>query len=545
MSPKNTKPTLSVTQKRKETRQVKADDDAIFENVHKIKQRRPKVSTTSKQASVASAAELKQKAIKSALRKASASRSKLDNKKPKAQKISPNIEGQLDTAPLSGRIIHQVNVTAPCRSFKVEFKVSNTQSMSLTLEFLLRSLKIFGTLNEDEISRLFHYNTRETQYVIKEAFDEGLITWEQNSIKLSTQAQKLFENKSTVPKTLNVETLEIHVAFDQIAFDLAQPEGSSFFETKLHELSSINDEYISNGSQYVPEAFKKNYYQIMSEDRRLNKQKKGLYSVGHVEPKNRFLKTLTINVSEDFQNVGQPDFEIFDQRLESTVNQNRPIAEAIAQYLKTLCMTRKKAHHQSIKTFAALFSTEENPITLDLKASATKIFEKLQAHFEQNDQYTVFFGSPLLEENIKTFIVDIKKGTTKNTPRGILKWLTPNTNVWGCTTLLPNLLNTIQQEYEHAKERSDQKLTTEVYDTYNDYNALSKAIFSQEPTVFNKIRMNDNILEIIMYEGIAALVCLHLPPSKGTSIPHPIGISVTDERVLSVITKYFEILKNR
>ncbi len=220
---------------------------------------------------------------------------------------------------------------------------------------------------EDEVSQLFNYNRRETEFVLDAALKEGYVIWESGIIKLSPAGQKLFRKNESVPTTLNIETLHRDVGFNQLSFGLANPESISLFEKQLPELEGADPQFIARGSDFVPDAFKDNYYQIMNSDGRLNKQKKNLYSISEVIPKNRFLNTLSISVFEDVQNVGQPEFEVSQRNWLGSQQFDRRISEAVAKYLKPLCISRNKQHLISVETFLGIASPVLHEARLDHK----------------------------------------------------------------------------------------------------------------------------------------------------------------------------------
>jgi hypothetical protein len=441
-------------------------------------------------------------------------------------------------------IVQQLEVTLPCRNYSVEFKVANSQGLTITSEFLLRSLKIFGSQTDEELSQLFNYNRRETEFVLDEALKDGYVKWENGNIKLSPTGQKLFQKHETVPTTLNIETLHRDVGFNQLSFGMASPESLSSFEKQLPELEGADPKFIARGSEFVPDAFKDNYYQIMNSDGRLKKERKNLYSISEITPKNRFLNTLSISVFEDIQNIGQPEFEVGQRNSLGAYQFDRRISEAVAKYLKPLCISRTKQHSISMDTFLSVAGPILNKTNLSHKTEPYEFYRQIAANLVDAENSIPFYGSPFLQKQIETFIIEMKKGISDRDLGDSVKWLQPSINIWGLTSMLPRLVHAIEQEFENNNSKNNTKLSVTLYDPMEKANRLQNQAFSN--VNFKRVHLPaaNNLFEVILFDDVAAMICLHMPPFKGTSVPHCVGIVTSDAQALDLASKYFDLLDN-
>lgn len=548
MSDQQKRPTLRLNKDLKKQTSINSENTNRFTNATYKKSTKKSVQRRNSEGSIKEPKQLKQEAIWKVLAQEKNKRpinTEASNNQVEEPELTQLILKEAEVAEGSKKeVIQQLEVTLPCRKYSVEFKVSNSQGLTITAEFLLRSLKIFGSQTAEEVSKLFNYNKRETEFVLEEALKEGYVKWENGNIKLSREGQKLFQKNESVPTTLNIETLHRDVGFNQLSFGLADPESISLFETYLPEIEGADPKFIARGSEFVPAAFKHNYFQIMNSDGRLNKEKKNLYSISEITPKNRFLNTLSISVFEDFQNVGQPEFEVSQRNWSGSRQFDRKISEAVAKYLKPMCISRTKKHSISMDTFLKLISPVLLETTVDHKTEPNNFYQQILANLANTDNSIPFYGSPFLQKQIEAFVIEIKKGISERDLGNTFKWLQPSINIWGLTNMLPNLVRAIEQEFENNKQKKNSKLSVLVYDPNEKTNKLHAQAFSNVNLKREHLPAANNILEVMLLKNVAAMICLHMPPLKGTSVPHGVGIVTSDAKTIDLASKYFEMLEN-
>ena len=138
----------------------------------------------------------------------------------------------------------------------------------------------------------------------------------------------------------------------------------------------------------------------------------------------------------------------------------------------------------------------------------------------------------------------MKKGISDRDLGDSVKWLQPSINIWGLTSMLPRLVHAIEQEFENNNSKKNTKLSVTLYDPMEKANRLQNQAFSN--VNFKRVHLPaaNNLFEVILFDDVAAMICLHMPPFKGTSVPHCVGIVTSDAQALDIASKYFDLLDN-
>ncbi len=167
---------------------------------------------------------------------------------------------------------------------------------------------------------------------------------------------------------------------------------------------------------------------------------------------------------------------------------------------------------------------------------------KIVANLADREYSIPFYGSPFLQKQIEAFLIEIKKGISERDLGSTIKWLQPAINIWGLTNMLPSLVEAIEQEFEDNKLEKNTKLSVLLYDSMEKANRLHDQEFSSVNLKRVQLPKSGNLVEVILFENVAAMICLHMPPLKGTSVPHGVGIVTSDAQTIDLASKYFDIL---
>lgn len=455
-------------------------------------------------------------------------------------------------------VVNSVDFLLPCRNFIVDFKVADTKQLSITLEYLLRAIRVLGRLREEELAEFYNYNRKELEFVLSEGLKHEYIEWKNGEVELAAAGRKLFEAGHNIPRSMELQSYSSRVGFDLLSLSYEPRRYLSKFETFLPELDVEDTSFITEGTRGVPEVFKKNYFDIMVSDDRLKKEMKGLYSVDKVAAGDRFSVLVPVEIRHDKKCVGQPDFDLKNWKDEADLGSRQAVSESISSYLSTLCRSRSPRDQVSFDVFSALIGDALSTSAKSLIGetdSAEMIHQKISEHVLSENGNSAFFGSPFIPQIGTELIGAVKDGILQRDVDQNLSWLIPNAPAWGMTQKFMSLIDGIQNELTNGLEPKKTKNKLNLEDVEKSASLgvewffsgkLEKhvvAAFQQHDCVGHELSISNNLVEIIVCSNAAVLIALHIPPLRGSAMPTPLGVISSDQIVVEKAQEYLSRLK--
>lgn len=457
-------------------------------------------------------------------------------------------------------IVGTIDFLLPCRDFLVDFKVADTKRLSITLEYLLRLLKLLGRLSEEEVASFFGYSRHELEFVLTEARAHGYVVWRNSEIELSRSGRALFSPGENIPYSLDLQTYSKRVGFDLISFGLESREHLSAFERYLPELEIEDTSFVESGTQDVPDVFRHNYFEIMVSDSRLEKDRKDLYSIDKVVSSNRFSTVVSVDLRQDTENVGQPDFSISGPRGEQDPTDRDKIYEGISSFLSRQCRTSSPQDRVSIDVFNALIEAAlESPLTkvFDHLPTAETVSQVLSSSIKRKEGNSTFFGSPFLPTTVAELVGSIRSGKLERECVSNVVWLLPNAPAWGMTKNLPVFLGAVFDELgSHIDDRRDvndrrSAKNEEMRQGIHQLDWMYSGSLERHVEVAFKpyvdsgyeLSMSNNLVEVLVCSDAAVLIAMHLPPARGSSLLAPVGLISSSKEVVSFAQQYLRKLR--
>lgn len=453
-------------------------------------------------------------------------------------------------------VVGTIDFLLPCRDYVVDFKVADTKRLSITLEYLLRLLKLLGRLTEEELAEFFNYSQKELEFVLSEALAHDYIEWRNGEVNLSKAGRGLFSSGQNIPFSLELQSYSKRVGFDLLSLSYEQREHLSSFQRRLPELEVGDTSFVESGTKNVPSVFRKNYFEIMVSDSRLERDRKGLYSIDKVSSGDRFSSLVTVNIRLDKQCVGQPDFSMVGARADEDPATKKEIYESVSAFLGRQCRTNREADRVSVDVFKALIEGA-------LEAAGNQVFggsyspetvvQNLFDAVNNAEGNSSFIGSPFLPKIGTELIAAIKEGRSNRQCDSNVAWLIPNAPAWGMTTNLPLLiegvfgeLGYLVDDYAANISQEDQDFTIErptsspplewLYSGSLDRHV--EAAFAPYERVGHELSVSNNLVEVLVCSDAAVLVAIHLPPPRGSAMLTPVGVISSSERVVNVARQY-------
>ncbi|MDN3436442.1 hypothetical protein QMA03_18905 [Pseudoalteromonas sp. APC 3356] len=125
-------------------------------------------------------------------------------------------------------VINEVTYSLPCRSFVIDYAVSEKRKLAVVKEFTIRLLYSLKGITPEKIASYFGFTADETQVVLASLQEERLIKWDDGSVELTTYAYDRFEevNGKAEPRFFEVEDKIDSVTFDLLSYKLVAESSS-------------------------------------------------------------------------------------------------------------------------------------------------------------------------------------------------------------------------------------------------------------------------------------------------------------------------------
>ena len=115
-------------------------------------------------------------------------------------------------------VVDHVEVLLPCRRFNVHYQVSDTGRQTLTIEFLMRLLKLLGSVKERDFAEFFGYSDTEAAFIVSSAETQDLVRrTPENDITLTTHGDSQFHENQAEPNIYEIKKETRKFVFDLIS----------------------------------------------------------------------------------------------------------------------------------------------------------------------------------------------------------------------------------------------------------------------------------------------------------------------------------------
>lgn len=426
---------------------------------------------------------------------------------------------------------NRVTFGLPVETFRVDAYIALEERLPVVTEFVLRLLRICGSVNLTAFRNYFGFTNSEALAVIDSLVRQGLLDVIEEDVQLSRFAIERFEESGGEhPRFSKVELRSDTVTFDLISFTPLRPRAVEAQSDNFLKLEAL-DEVVGESVEHARMAYRQRFPEVAALRGDLRDRSFGVYSVEEVESKRRAY--IPIPVSFALDSNGQVQRQI-DQTFERAapnelvqfVNQ-----QVTATIPKTLALTGGDLE-EFIDTF-------ELPLLRQyLQGKKFDLFRYLtEVHLTKTACYPAgveaIFGNLYLEKNLKrivTRIKDLRQGNRRHGPLlTSLVWLTPDDMLWGRGDAFARTV--AEFGLLLSGEKSSDKL-----------HLLAYAEHGQELAVLNRFRVQGltelhfsrpllpegmlmgGRLELMLYPTGFMAAVIHLPSPGNPGLWMPIGI---------------------
>lgn len=328
---------------------------------------------------------------------------------------------------------NRVTFGLPVETFRVDAYIALEERLPVVTEFVLRLLRICGSVNLTAFRNYFGFTNSEALSVIDSLTRQGLLEVFEEYVQLSRFAIERFEESGgDYPRFSKVELRSDTVTFDLISFTPLRPQVGENPTDNLLKLEA-SDEAIGESAERARMAYRQRFPEVASLRGDLRDRSYGVYSVEDIESKRRTY--IPIPVSFALDSDGQVQRQI-DQTFE------RAAPPELVQFINEQVTTSiPKTLSLGSSDLEEFIETFDLPLLRQyLQGKKFDLFRYLtEVHLTQTVRYQVgieaVFGNLYLEGNRERIVARVKdrrQGRRRHGPLlTSLAWLTPEDQLWG------------------------------------------------------------------------------------------------------------------
>lgn len=315
-----------------------------------------------------------------------------------------------------------------------------------------------------------------------------------------------------------------------------EPRALESFALNLPELEIFDVEEASSATKRVPISFRRFYPDLADRADRETREKKDLYSVDSVEPRDRFssIVRLSVRAQSSRPTAGEADLTIWRPDHEQ---EDRPeILRAVTSFVDNLKTVRRSDDEHAYQVLLELapeflkeFGRKDGLAVERFYRDALGRIGEVRA-----DRKTVpVLGSLLLPYNRERLFAALDYGLRERPsakPRFLI-WLPAQVPYWGATTLLGVTVEALQA-----------KISAEYVDPYEEEIPCVGLCFGSPERYLERAfdhvvalsrRLFPAALEVLIVPRVCGAIVVHAPIGAQSGHAVPLGIVSFDQKVLS------------
>lgn len=439
---------------------------------------------------------------------------------------------------------NRVTFGLPVETFRVDAYVALEERLPVVTEFVLRLLRICGSVNLTAFRNYFGFTNSEVLAVLDSLARQGLLEIVEEDVQLSRFAMERFEESGGEhPRFSKVELRSDTVTFDLISFTPLKPQVGEIPTDNLLKLEA-SDEAIGESAERARMAYRQRFPEVASLRGDLRDRSYGVYSVEDIESKRRTYIPIPVSFALDsdghvnrqidptFERAAPPELVQFvNQQVTASIPTTIALGSAdLEEFIETFDLPLLRQYLQGKK--------------FDLLRYLTEV------HLTRAVRYQVgieaVFGNLYLQENRERIVARVKdrrQGRRRHGPLlTSLAWLTPDDHLWGrgdafartVAELLTQLRGDRGADNLHILAYAEQVQEQAVISRFR-VQGLSELHFSR-PLPPDGMLMGGR-LELMLYPTGFMAAVIHLPSPGNPGLWLPIGIFSTMPKHLDLAQK--------
>ncbi len=439
---------------------------------------------------------------------------------------------------------NRVTFGLPVETFRVDAYIALEERLPVVTEFVLRLLRICGSVNLTSFRNYFGFTNSEALAVIDSLVRQGLLDIVEEDVQLSRFAIERFEESGgDHPRFSKVELRSDTVTFDLISFAPLRSQAAEVQTDNLLKLEAT-DEAIGESAERARMAYRQRFPEVAALRGDLRDRSFGVYSVEDVESKRRTY--IPIPVSFSLDSDGQVQRQI-DQTFERAAPPE--LVHFVNEQVTAVIPKTLAFGSSDLEEFIDVF---ELPLLRQyLQGKKFDLHRYLtEVHLTKAVRYPVgveaVFGNLYLPENRERIVARVRDRRQGNRRHGplltSLAWLTPDDVLWGRGDAYARAVTELVNQLRVGKSADNLYM-------------FSYAEPGQEQTVLSRFRVQgltelhfsrpippDGMLmggrlELMLYPTGFMSAVIHLPSPGNPGLWMPIGILSSTPKHLDLAQK--------
>ncbi len=216
-------------------------------------------------------------------------------------------------------IINEATYSLPCRSFVIDYAVSQKRKLAVVKEFTIRLLYALRDVSPDKIANYFGFTIEETQIVLADLQEEKLIKWDDGNVTLTSYAHDRFEqvNGRAEPRFFEVEDQIDNVTFDLLTFKLISNSASGSISPNNMEIP-LPESAMGNLTEKAKSAFDLQFNSFLEKAKGVDTYSDGteLYKINQVYNRNDRLLPVKVQYIITSESVQHPTIRYADKWMD-------------------------------------------------------------------------------------------------------------------------------------------------------------------------------------------------------------------------------------
>lgn len=439
---------------------------------------------------------------------------------------------------------NRVTFGLPVETFRVDAYIALEERLPVVTEFVLRLLRICGSVNLTAFRNYFGFSNSEALAVIDSLVRQGLLEVFDEEVQLSRFAIERFEESGgDHPRFSKVELRSDTVTFDLISFTPLRPQAGESPTDNLLKLET-SDEAIGESTERARMAYRQRFPEVAALRGDLRERSFGVYSVEDIESKRRTYIPIPVSfaldsdgqvqrqIDQTFERAAPPELvQFLNQQVTAAIPRTIALGSSdLEEFIDTFDLPLLRQYLQGKK--------------FDLSRYLTEV------HLTRAVRYPVgveaVFGNLYLQENRERIVArmkDRRHGRRRHGPLlTSLAWLAPDDLLWGrgdafgqtVAELLTQLRADRGADNLHVLTYAEPGQEQAVLGRFR-VQGLTELHFSR-PLPPDGMLMGGR-LELVLYPTGFMAAVIHLPSPGNPGLLMPIGILSATPKHLDLAQK--------
>ncbi|WP_416305870.1 hypothetical protein [Neptunicella sp. SCSIO 80796] len=448
-------------------------------------------------------------------------------------------------------IINEATFSLPCRSFVIDYAVSERRKLAVVKEFTIRLLYALKGISPERVANYFGFTVEETQIVLASLQEERLIKWVDGQVELTTYAYDRFEEVKgrAEPRFFEVEDKVDSVTFDLLTFKLIAESSSGSISPTNMEIPLPNNA-MNNLVKKAKSAFDKQFNTFVEKLKGIDTYSNPieLYKINQVYNRNDRLVPVRIQYVVTDETASAPSIRYVDEWMEEW-DEDKSLYSAICEQTESVGIAQTNIG-VALDEYVSL---TRDPIILNFFrkdrfdfCAALKTFESNKGIFELETRMLV--GNFYLDHNRELIhsLLDYKFGNEAKVPgKGILWNIEPSDKVWGRCPDAESFLQSLEQRLDERKRPLRTVMTIKVNSKSDSFKVKERyGIFRCDFQGLNK-HIGNSQVEILLIPGVLVACSFHFILENNYPLTLPIGfVTTAEDRITNVENALRQALGN-